>query len=89
MVKETRIVFGIEDIVAFKFKCDSCKGEIQAELERLRWLSKCPLCDAPWELNEHSTSAVKDVLDALKRLTRAPNPSRAIRFEIEGSEENG
>ena len=49
MVKETRILFGIDDIVALRIGCSKCKGEIVIKLDSgVRIPEVCPQCDERW-----------------------------------------
>ena len=85
LFKQTRVTFDIGDILSFKVCCSSCKAEITAELEKLRSLIQCPLCGENWE-HPNETSAVREALRALRNLSRDKEPTRTIRFEIDGSE---
>jgi len=88
MVKETRIVFDLSDITAFKVRCSasSCGSEITASLENLSGLTACPVCREGWEDSRTQVSAVRETLRALRNLQRDPNPSRQIVFEIDGDD---
>ena len=85
MVKETRITFEIGDILSFRLKCANCEAEIRADLEKLRRLVECPLCGEGWEIPNES-SAVREVLRALRQLSRERDSTRTIRFEIDGED---
>ena len=89
MVKETRIVFEIGDVVKVTLKCtgQDCGGEISDTLDKLVRLTQCPLCGDLWEDPGPSSSSVLQALRALRELLRDQSPSRVIRFEIDGEED--
>ena len=86
MVKETRYIFEVGEIVAFKLRCGTCEGEISTKLGDMAGMIECPLCGTTWE---HPTrrSAVRDVLRSLANLCLEKDPTRIIRFEIDGEED--
>ena len=45
MVKETRIIFSVKDILAFRVHCKKCQNEVTMRLNN-GWLlpDECPLC---------------------------------------------
>ena len=49
MVKETRIIFDMKDIVAFRLRHESCGGEMVHRLDD-SWVmpAKCPICNDAW-----------------------------------------
>ena len=51
MVKETRIIFDLADIVSIRFVCVQCSGEVVHYLDNaVRQLPKqCPVCNASWD----------------------------------------
>ena len=85
MVRQTRIVFEIGDVMTFKLCCGTCKSEFLADLKRLQKCDRCPFCDANWEPS-NEMSPVRDTLRALERLVMSNDTTRAIRFEIDGDE---
>ena len=49
MVKETRIIFQVEDIVAFRVQCGKCKNELLINLKDSKIMPEsCPLCRCEW-----------------------------------------
>jgi DNA-directed RNA polymerase subunit RPC12/RpoP len=45
MVKQTRIIFGPQDLVQIRIHCGSCSGELTFPIERLPKLpTECPHC---------------------------------------------
>ena len=85
MVKQTRVIFELGDIVAFTVRCNDCKGEVKTKLDDLSRLTDCPLCASTWDLGGEP-SATREALRALRQLAREKNPTRVIRFEIDGEE---
>ena len=43
MVKQTRLVFEISDVEAFKLQYSACLAEVTAELGRLQAVTVCPV----------------------------------------------
>ena len=53
MDKESRIVFGIEDLVTVRFQCHKCKGEVAQDISAPESMpNQCPLCGHSWQTNE-------------------------------------
>ena len=68
MVKENRIVFGLEDLKTIGIRCVQCKGEVRLKLTMPSQFDRqCPLCKTFWAINELDTT----VLDALDQLMAA------------------
>ena len=85
MVKQTRHIFEISDILAFKLRCNTCKGEMASSLGDLVRIVVCPLCGVTWDISGEP-SPTRETLRALRELARQSDPSRTIRFEIDGDE---
>ena len=54
MVKETRIVFGVQDLVSFRVVCEECGGEaafsFSADLPNAP--DRCPWCNHFWQVGQ-------------------------------------
>ena len=82
MVKQTRLVFEADDIVAVKIRCRDCQGEVHAPLAKLAGLANCPLCDHTWEI-PNDMSATRQLLRAFRDLpSDGDGLTRTITFEI-------
>ena len=68
MVKQTRIIFELGDIVAIRIQCTECKGEILIRLDadHHHVPERCPHCDDPWRTLTHIQSAITQLRNALK-----------------------
>ena len=95
MVKQTRHIFEVGDILQIRIRCSECG----AELTKPRYGSatalpeKCPYCLYEWWDNHSmpvSVDAVKEVLKSIERLQvvldRDDCAPVTIRFEIDGEE---
>lgn len=85
MVKETRIVFGLNDIKALRYQCGRCKGEVLQALGRDEDVPRsCPLCPAVWVHGE--TDGVNYALVAALRrvLSQEGDLPMNIRLELDG-----
>ena len=87
MVKETRIVFGIEDLVTARFQCGKCKGEVAQNLIATESMpDRCPLCGYPWQTSEGFKTTTHRLLELLREaLVQQVNPVH-LRLDLDGSE---
>ena len=91
MVKETRIVFSLDDIRQVRMVCAKCQGEIARPLSQsVHMLPKqCPNCLIEWWdglVKPRVIEATVDMLKSLDRLQRAlgmDDQPISIRFELD------
>ena len=94
MDKETRIVFGIEDLVTVRFQCHKCKGEVAQDISAPESMpNQCPLCGHSWQTNEglptrsHRLLALlREVLKEQDELTQHGYIPVHVRLDLDGSE---
>ena len=88
MDKETRIVFGIEDLVTVRFQCGKCKGEVTQNLNAPEPMpQRCPLCGHPWQTSEGLKTTTHRLLELLREaLVQQTNPVH-VRLDLDGSED--
>ena len=69
MVKEKRILFGLEDIRAIRLRCTGCGGDVLLPRGKPNVPEACPSCDLAW-LNAESDelSAEQAMVGALSRI---------------------
>ena len=89
MVKETRIVFGIEDLVTVRFQCHKCKGEVAQDIRAPESMpNQCPLCGHSWQTNEGLPTRSHRLLALLREaLVQQVNPVH-LRLDLDGSEDD-
>ena len=81
MVKETRIVFGLGDLVAVRFQCADCKGEVVQSMDADREMPKQWVAEN--DPNANKTQAALLNLRLALREARAPV---TLRLELDGEE---
>ena len=94
MVKETRTVFGLDDIRQVRIICSKCCGEIARSLAHSSNLlpEKCPNCFDEWWDRHSMPRAIEATIEALKAINRLMNILKVetgpvdVRFEIDGEE---
>ena len=81
MVKQTRIVFEVKDLVAFRVVCDQCGGEVVHVFgDRFPDVpSRCPWCNHTWQVGQVNRliGTVRTMLNDLDGLT-------GLRLELDG-----
>ena len=89
MVKETRIIFGIKDLVTVRFQCGKCKGEVAQKLNASESMpDRCPLCGHSWQTSEGFKTTTHRLLELLREaLVQQTNPVH-IRLDLNGEEDN-
>ncbi len=89
VMKESKIVFGLDDIQAVRYRCgwDDCKAEVVRPLnECTKPIKMCPSCNRNWT-NGEAYSETHELLQAMQTvLVQRRNPVR-LRFELDGKEE--
>ena len=85
MVKETRIIFGLDDIKRFRIACGNpdCQYEMVFPLPG-SWIDfqKCPYCKKNWVREEHGLKEFHILHDMQSILREKDRPVR-LHFEIE------
>ena len=85
MVKQTRIIFKVPDILAVRVECGHCGNEVSLRLDSDKTLPMdCPMCTcSKWLLG---TNAPR-IIEALRyALGAEPGAQVTVRFEIDGEE---
>lgn len=86
MVKETRIVFEIKDIQAFKVRCKKCSNEISLSIESDCGIpDECPMCKKSQWLVGSGAGRLLNVLRYI--LSEDPNVGSSVHLEIAGEPE--
>ena len=84
IMKETRIVFGPEDVCLIGLQCKECTAEIMISAEKARpFPLECPLRHEPWQ-GDRRVEAAKDFLDDLQALKAQPSDKVAVRLVADG-----
>ena len=103
MVKETRIVFGIEDLTVIRVVCFCCGGGVSHSLQQgeTRLPEQCPNCDNTWWSSGGRDTAhvtrTRKLLKALRQFAQglvsdstsrdAEDHTFSVQFEIDGEEQ--
>ena len=90
--KETRIVFGVKDIVAARVYCRICKGTVLRKLyDTWPIPDNCPLCGELWIENGQDFPA-RDLLRELRHLLDKMAETEGLRaqvnFELDGDSDS-
>ena len=84
MVKQTRIVFEVKDLVAFRVVCEQCGGEAVHSFDEgfPNPPSQCPWCNHGWKVGQASRliNTVRTMLNDVDGLT-------GLRLELDGERE--
>ena len=95
MVKETRIIFGLDDVTKVRIICCDCKGELVRPLSHSSNMlpQECPNCLAEW-WDDHCMPRVIDatvgMMKALARLQSVLGKDSTpitVTFEMNGESE--
>ena len=86
MTKEARIVFGLNDLVAVRFQCSKCQGEVVQRFDGRHWRlpTSCPLCYARWDERDSRRTELDELLLMMQNLSDRPDPKISLRFELDG-----
>ena len=89
MVKQTRIIFDLNDIEAVRLQCSHCGGEIVNSVVEVEITSACPQCGKKWEPVEPNGYRGKnwELLRVLKEIIASTLPMR-VRFEIDHQDQS-
>ena len=84
MVKETRIIIGLEDIINLRFQCKKCAGVVAVKLNARELMPpECPLCTNRWQVNGGIAASI---LTELRHLLRQETTVQIL-FEIDAEPE--
>ena len=86
MTKETRIVFGLEDLATIRFQCNRCQGELVQHLDGLHWYlpGLCPMCHVSWDKEVIDRDGIDELVLLVRRLSRGAEPKLNVRLELDG-----
>lgn len=85
MVKETRIVFGLEDLQEVLVRCVNCEGSVsQRPNDPNPVPEECPLCKVSWR--GQGRDDIVDVLRSLRRVVAAVSPPVRLQLVLDGEE---
>ena len=83
MVKETRIIFSLEDLTAVRARCGDCGGEVVYPCDwSIPFPEACPLCRRPWTRRRGEESIEGDFLRTLRLLLCHENEAVKLRLEM-------
>ena len=87
MTKETRIVFGLNDLVSVRFQCSKCQGEVVQQFGGRHWQlpTSCPLCLDSWNERDSRRPELDELLLIMRNLADRPDPKIKLRFELDGA----
>ena len=86
MTKETRIVFGLNDLVSVRFQCSKCQGEVVQRFDGRHWRLPlaCPWCLDSWDERDSRRTELDELLLMMRNLTDQPDSNISLRFELDG-----
>ncbi len=90
MVKETRLLFDLNDILALRVTCDTCSGEISFAVpvggSGFQMRTTCPHCGQVWRTTQHrGPTRIESLMRGLVELIHEETPSPyKVKIEIEG-----
>ena len=84
MVKQTRQIFDLSDIEAFRFQCRHCKNEVVQTKTNYKTPDNCPLCDESWEKRDNGLGPNHLLMRGIKDVLQSENLPMTVRFEIDG-----
>ena len=80
MVRQTRIIFDLSEVVAVRLQCGRCGDEVVQSVRRTESApTVCPMCECPW-----GTSATQHVLRTIRKLLEEESAPVVLRFELPG-----
>ena len=90
MVKQTRHIFDLSDILAVRLQC-KCGRELVQPLEEADLPMACPapLCNERWVPDQSNTSDTAGLLSYVRKVLKRGDDRVTVRFEIDGEEEGG
>ena len=88
MVKQTRIIFEVGDIVGVRLRCKACSEDTLQSIKReARVVDQCPHCGEPWRPPSQPLFVAQELARTLK-LLRDEDPRAKVSaiLEIDGDE---
>ena len=87
MTKETRIVFGLNDLVSVRFQCSKCQGEVVQRFDGRHWRlpTSCPLCLDSWDERDSRRPELDELLLMMRNLCDRPDTKISLRFKLDGA----
>ena len=85
MVKQTRIVFSLEDIVTIRFICCHCRREVAQRLDQCSQAlpRRCPWCQVGWASTASDIEAVNALLHVLATYPGYDEKQVEVQLEID------
>ena len=90
MVKQTRQIFDVGDLLAVRLRCNQCDRETVQTLATAEVPKNCPMCYAEWEddfsgpTRGDNWQLIRAMKALLKEAKNNPPSRMTIRFEIDG-----
>ena len=89
MVKQTRIIFGVGDIISVRIQCKGCQGEVICPLdEKSHPPNICPCCGVSWRGPNTNDFVDAPLIDELRKTLRYSASPVNLLFEMNGDEES-
>ena len=87
MTRETRIVFGLEDLVSVRFQCSKCQGELVQHLNGLHWYLPgfCPMCQVSLDKEMVDRDGMDELVLLIRRLSKVSDPKIKLQLELDGA----
>ena len=87
MVKQTRIIFEVGDVVNLRIRCNTCKREIVQKISAEREIQvACPLCNTPWKSTGSGATATERLFIALHDVLAQDSVPLTILMELDDTE---
>lgn len=87
MVREKRVIFGIEDLRSVRLRCHKCGGDVILPPDRDHTPDGCPSCDTVWRSLESGEPTAEDrlvaALTGLRKLVAKGKRSVSVMLEID------
>lgn len=83
-MSETKIVFGLADVMRVRLQCQQCGNEIAIRTDRIQDYhpkENCPLCNAEW-LSRNATEHIKNMIHDFKYL-QTEKVNLSVEIEID------
>ena len=86
MVKQTRIIFTLGDVVQIRFVCPKCDGAMTQKLNACERLpDQCPSCRHSWSHEPGIKSSEQVFLEALRNYLGRDHYAQ-MQFELDGEQ---
>ena len=88
MVKETRIIFEIQDVQGVRVRCSHCKAAIVLHLADSHAIpDACPSCLKDWRQTRDNRYAASRLLSAMRDVLREQDAPMKVLLELDGEQE--